>query len=235
MLQDPGMRTKVDLLKSAYRTLVPKFIRKSKPAGKLASFAANLLGHDAMYDTEYYTKGVEGPAARSAGAMTDTILTDFKPKSVVDVGCGTGHLLMVLKDRGCDVFGLEYSEAGLEYCRNRGLDVRKFDLEKDSFQDGRKFDVAVSVEVAEHLPASVADSYVGLLTRLSDRIVFTAAPPGQGGRDHVNEQPPEYWITKFAAHKFEQDHERTNAWRSTWRERDVQDWYHQNLMIFRRA
>ena len=58
--------------------------------------------------------------------------------------------------RGCDVFGFEYSKAALEYCRERKLAVAKFDPEKDVFSDVRTFDVAAGMEVAEHLPATVA-------------------------------------------------------------------------------
>jgi len=229
------MRSRFDLLKKAYRTVVPAFIRKSRPARRVAAMVPRLLGHDNVYDQNYYAKHVDGPAAQSSAAMSETIVNEFHPRSVVDVGCGSGYLLMVLKDRGLDVFGLEYAEAGLEYCRSRGLDVRKFDLENDTFTDVRKFDVAVSVEVAEHLPPKIADSYVDLLTRLADRVVFTAAPPGQGGRDHVNEQPPAYWIEKFAARKFTHDVPVSNAWREQWKTGGVQDWYYKNLMIFRRA
>ena len=232
------MRPNLDLLKKAYRTVVPSFVRKTKTASRIAGaaskIAAGILGHDSVYSPEYYAKHVDAPAAKSADAMSDTIIEEFAPKSVVDVGCGTGYLLMVLKGRGLDTFGLEYSEAGLEYCRNRGLDVRKFDLENDKFTDARRFDVAVSVEVAEHLPAKIADSYVDLLTRFADRIVFTAAPPGQGGRDHVNEQPPEYWIEKFAKRSFVHDVALSNQWKEKWKARGVQDWYHQNLMLFRK-
>ena len=134
------------------------------------------------------------------------------------------------------MFGLEYAEAALKYCQARRLNVEKFNLEKDAFTDNRTFDVAISMEVAEHLPGAAAYCYVGLLTRLSPVIVFTAAPPGQGGTDHVNEQPPSYWILKFQQHGFEHDKELSQRWRENWKAGgDVQGWYHQNLMIFQRA
>jgi hypothetical protein len=114
--------------------------------------------------------------------------------------------------------------------------VAKFDLERDVFNDNRTFDVAVSMEVAEHLPEMVADRYVHLLTRLSQVIVFASAPPGQGGADHVNEQPPSYWISKFQQNAFRHAEELSQSWRESWKAAgDVEDWYHQNLMIFRSA
>jgi SAM-dependent methyltransferase len=124
---------------------------------------------------------VEALAVRSADVMAESIVQEFRPQTVVDVGCGTGALLEALKKRGCaQVFGLEYSDAALTYCRERGLEVRQFDLERDQFCDDRTFDVAISMEVAEHLPARMADTYIDLINQLSDRIVFTAATLGQG-------------------------------------------------------
>ena len=92
------------------------------------------------------------------------------------------------------------------------------------------------MEVAEHLPAMVADRYVDLLTHLSQVIVFTAAPPGQGGDDHVNEQPPSYWISKFQQRGFGYAEELSRRWRESWEAvGDVEGLYHRNLMIFRQT
>jgi hypothetical protein len=109
-------------------------------------------------------------------------------------------------------------------------------LERDVFNDNRTFDVVVSIEVAEHLPGIVADRYVDLLTRLSRVVVFTAAPPGQGGADHVNDQPPSYWVTKFQQRGFEHAEELSHRWRESWKAAgDVESWYYKNLMVFRRV
>ncbi|MFH0341650.1 MAG: class I SAM-dependent methyltransferase [Chromatiales bacterium] len=220
------------MIKNTYRKVVPQSIKQIPLVTKLVE---RLLGHDAVYDMDYYANDVEDPAVRSAGVIADSILLDLQPKTAVDVGCGTGALLKTLQERGCEVFGLEYSEAALEYSRARGLDVLKFDLERDIFKDDRTFDVAISMEVAEHLPQKIADRYVELLTRLSSIVVFTAAPPGQGGLDHVNEQPPSYWFSKFQARDFNHDGDLSERWRNSWKATGVMaDWYYKNLMIFRR-
>ena len=91
----------------------------------------------------------------------------------------TGALLEALRDQGCRVFGLEYADAGLELCRKRGLEVQKFHIGRSALPDNRTFDVAISMEVAEHLPESSADPFVAVLTELSNCIVFTAAHPGR--------------------------------------------------------
>lgn len=224
------MTTVTSLVRSTYTFLVPKFVRRSAFVNWLRP---RLLSHDWIYDADYYKQTIEGPAVRSSGTIAHSIVTEFQAKRVIDVGCGTGALLEALRSRGCEVCGLEYSAVALEYCRSRQLDVEKFDLEHDSVDGRGPFDVAVSMEVAEHLPQSVADRYVSLLTRLSRVIVFTAATPGQGGADHVNEQPPEYWIGKFRQQGFEYAEALTHRWRAGWKAAgDVEAWYHQNLLVF---
>ena len=227
------MTTMMDVGRNLYRTLLPASVRKSAIVAKLKGM---LLGHDGIYNTDFFDRDVEGPAARSAQRIAQSIINDFRVTRVVDVGCGTGALLEALRDMGCEVFGLEYAKAALKYCRARRLNVAKFDLERNIFNDNRTFDIAVSMEVAEHLPETVADRYLDLLTQLSSIVIFTAAPPGQGGTNHVNEQPPSYWIDKYQQRGFEHAEDISKRWRETWKASgDVQSWYYQNLMIFRRT
>lgn len=222
----------IETIKHIYRSLVPERVRHSKTVSKLKS---RLLAHHWIYDSAYYRSTVEGPAARSAPTIAEQIVTALRPRAVLDVGCGTGALLAALRERGCEVYGLEYSDAALRYCRARGLEVSKFNLEKDIFEP-RKFDVAVSMEVAEHLPQEAADRYVFLLTQAAPFVVFTAAPPGQGGIDHVNEQPPSYWIRKFQDRGFQHVADLSKQWADDWKASgNVQGWYCENLMLFRRA
>ena len=229
------MSSIIQISRSIWRAVVPAPMRERSFSRKLKDFAYQVFKRGAVYDADYYDSKVEGPAVRSAVKMSESIIKDLNPNTVVDVGCGTGALLHALKKGGCKVFGLEYSDAGLEYCRRRELDVLKFDIQNDSFNSDQRFDVAVSVEVAEHLPAVVADHYVSLLTSLSNLIVFTAAHLGQGGTDHVNEQPPSYWKAKFHDFGFEFDERLSLGWQETWKASGtVMGWYYENLMVFRK-
>jgi SAM-dependent methyltransferase len=206
------------------KKFVPPFIKDA-----LLAYAP----HDLIYSEDYY-KEVEEAAVIGAGVMSSTIIEQFSPRTVVDVGCGTGALLAAFRDKGCAVRGLEYAEAGLRHCRQRGLDVMKFDIESETPAFDASYDVAISLEVAEHLPASKADRYVGLLCALSPVVICSAAKPGQTGRDHVNLQPQTYWIEKFRDKGHLHDAAEARLLSSRWREARVADWYHENIMVFRK-
>lgn len=191
-----------------------------------------LMNHDDLYGAEYY-ESIDRDALSSAGPIATSILRDFAPKTILDVGCGTGATLAAFAARGVDVTGLEHSNVALRYCRRRGVKCLEYDLESPNPPPiGSRFDLVISMEVAEHLPQHVADRFVDVLTSYGDVIVFTAATPGQGGRDHVNEQPHEYWIAKFSDREFHYASHRSLVWRKEWEEQGAASWYVRNLMLF---
>jgi SAM-dependent methyltransferase len=148
--------------------------------------------------------------------------------SVVDFGCGTGEWLKVARDMGADVVqGVETEFDSIE-----PIDVPVFygDLASDEIDLGRKFDIGICVEVAEHLPSESAKGLVDNIARHCDMVIFSAAVPGQGGVFHVNEQPPKYWSDLFAAKGFVCYDIREEFWENT----KVESWYRQNLLIFER-
>ena len=229
-------------VRSVYHTVLPESVKdwlrdRSNPLnGPFRRIKLTLekgAEHDEVYDATYY-EGVDEVTRRVAGPIATSVMEKFSPKTVVDVGCGSGAVLLAFKEHGVSGIGLEYSEAALDFCRKRSLQVRKFDLEGQIPTDVRA-DVAISTEVAEHLPEAVADRYVDLLCSIADRVVLTAATPGQGGTDHVNEQPNEYWIDKFARRRFSHLEEVTRTWRRAWREQAMSSCYSDNVMVFERA
>ncbi len=140
----------------------------------------------------------------SAERIIAEVLAIAKVESVLDVGCAYGIWLKVWAEFGVsDYLGIDG-----EYVSRSLLLV-----EQDRFQSvdlsrpmalGRKFDLVQSLEVAEHLPASSARTFVETLVGHSlGLVLFSAAPPGQGGEHHVNEQPYEYWRKLFASFGFQ--------------------------------
>lgn len=194
-----------------------------------------LLGsHQYWYNPTYY-KCVESDALRSRETMAESIVSDLRPRRLIDVGCGTGALLDAIRARGVETMGLEYSDAGIELCRQRQLKVNQFNILKDSApKQCLGQDVAISFEVAEHLPESGADRFVDLLCSLAPTVVASAATPGQGGNEHLNEQPRSYWIDKFAARGFRFDEELSSNWSKLWHAKGVAWFYATNVMVFRK-
>ena len=146
---------------------------------------------------------------------------------------GAGTLLAQLKQNGLEVKGLEYSDAGIARCREKGVPVEKFDLETEEAIQGGS-DVTVSFEVAEHLPESMADNYVRVISQFSPVVIMSAATVDQGGLDHVNEQPHEYWIEKMQRQGFDYDAQTSHQVRAEWARKGVASWYVNNTIIFRR-
>jgi SAM-dependent methyltransferase len=165
----------------------------------------------------------------SAQEVVPLILGFLTPASVVDVGCGTGTWLAEFRRRGVsDILGIDgpwidrdVLEIPQERFLQRDLTTR--------LVLGRNFDLAISLEVGEHLPASAARGYVGSLTQLAPVVLFAAAIPGQGGMHHVNEQWPTYWTELFLEHAFQPvDIIRPPLWMNP----RVAFWYRQNLVFF---
>ena len=94
---------------------------------------------------------------------------------------------------------------------------------------GKKCDLVESLEVAEHLPASAASAFIESLVRHGDVVLFSAAAVGQGGHDHINEQPYEYWRDKFLAHDFVLIDYLREAVKDN---RAVEPWYRYNTLLF---
>lgn len=120
------------------------------------------------------------------------------PKSVADVGCGQGAWLSVWRDLGVsDICGLDGDYVDPARLLIPTQNFAAADL-SGAFSLPRRFDLAQSLEVAEHLPPECSGRFVASLCGLSDVVVFSAAQPGQGGEMHVNERRISWWAGQFA-------------------------------------
>lgn len=134
----------------------------------------------------------------SAKKIIRVLLSELPIESVLDVGCGTGAWLNEWRTSGASVHGIDgaYARQTLNLGENEFTSV---DLAAP-VSLGRKWDLVQSLEVAEHLPPGAAINFVRTLTEHSlGLVLFSAAPPGQGGENHINERPLNYWRSLFAA------------------------------------
>lgn len=180
------------------------------------------------YDEDFYHDREDG-ARSSAHAIVPVIHERLAPDSVVDVGCGTGTWLGVFQEQGVSrLVGIEGEWVSSDMFSVAGAELRTADLSQPLEMNGR-FDLAVSIEVAEHLPPSRAGSFVSDLCRLAPVVLFSAAVPLQGGNHHVNEQWPDYWVERFR----DRGYEVVDLIRPLfWDDDRVSVWYRQNSFLF---
>lgn len=180
------------------------------------------------YTKNFYLSYQEG-SRNSAKQIIPIILELLDIKSVVDIGCGIGTWLSVCKDYGInDILGVDGDYVNRDQLLIPQNQFLAFDITKRINID-RRFDMAISLEVGEHLPQKSAEVYVKSLVDLSDVILFSAAIPFQGGENHINCQWPEYWVNLFNNEKYSViDLIRKKVWNKP----SVDHWYSQNAFLF---
>jgi SAM-dependent methyltransferase len=160
--------------------------------------------------------------------IVDCILSVVQPKSVIDVGCGVADFLAQFMNRGIvDVTGVDLAidTALLQIPQER---FTPHDLSKP-FKVARKYDLVVSLETAEHLPESAAETFVDTLVNLGDVVVFSAAVPEQDGFRHINLQWQDYWADRFRARGFVPvDCIRDRIWT----DETIPSFYRQNILMY---
>jgi SAM-dependent methyltransferase len=165
----------------------------------------------------------------SAGCILNILWEYLQPTSALDVGCGIGTWLTALQNRGIkDVRGIDgpWLKTADVVCDRALLQV--CDLEA-RFTLGRKFDLVICLEVAEHLSSAASEQFISNLISHSQAVLFSAAIPFQGGHHHVNEQFLSYWAAHFAKHQFQP----IDVFRGRiWNDLRVMWWLRQNVMLF---
>jgi len=181
-----------------------------------------------LYDDAFFRYIQEG-STRSAQKVVPLVVETLGTKSVLDVGCGAGAWLRQYSHQGiADYLGVDG-----EYVQKESLlipeeNFRAQDITK-SFDLKRGFDLAQCLEVGEHLPTSASETLVENLVRHSSMVLFSAAIPGQGGENHINEQPYEFWRALFRNHGYVPFDFVRPAIRDC---SEVEAWYRHNVMLY---
>lgn len=164
----------------------------------------------------------------SAKEIIPLFLNYFKPSCVLDVGCGLGLWLSVFKEKGCEVFGIDSNYVIKEDLVIDKEDFKSFNL-NEAYYLNKKFDLAISLEVAEHILPQNAEIFIDSLCAHGDLVLFSAAVPGQEGTLHYNEQNNGYWVEKFEKNGYQcVDFLRHMIWNNS----KISWWYRQNILIF---
>lgn len=184
------------------------------------------------YTHDFYGDQAPG-SARSAGVVLPVVFELLQPRSLIDVGCGVGTWARAATDLGVEqVVGVDG-----EYAIGAGLQIPAEAFVAADLANGfpsltQRFDLAMSLEVAEHLPAARSSSFVADLCGLADVVLFSAAVPGQLGTDHITLESQSTWAERFRVHGYEAfDLVRPRIWN----DERVEAFYRQNAIVYVRS
>jgi SAM-dependent methyltransferase len=182
-----------------------------------------------LYSFEYY-KWLQHGSRSSAEEIVPILLEIVQPKNIIDIGCGTGEWLEVFKEHGVEeIFGVDGNWVDKKLLKISEEEFLTHDF-KQPLHINRTFDLAIALEMVQHIHVKDARCFIEFLTKLAPFILFSAPIPYQGGSGiHVNEQWPEYWVTLFSDNRYTPvDFIRKKIWNN---ER-VEWWYAQNMLLF---
>jgi len=150
-------------------------------------------------------------------------------KSICDLGCGPGYWVRAAKRLGIvDALGYDIPLAEGAHRIIEPNELIECDL-SERYEFGRRFDLAVTTEVIEHIPQKKEKNFVDNCCRASDFVLFSGAVPYQGGVGHVNEQWLEHWSALFQRNGFHcHDLFREHFWHDS----RIQYYYRQNTVLF---
>jgi SAM-dependent methyltransferase len=165
----------------------------------------------------------------SARTVAPIVLRHLRPISVLDVGCGAGAWVAAYVEAGArHVTGVDgpyvrRDQLLFDPARFESVDVAS------PFRLGRRYDLVQCLEVAEHLSPAASETLVDNLVAHAPIVLFSAAPPGQGGENHVNERPYSHWRDLFAARGYSLfDFIRPQIQHRA----QVECWYRYNMLLF---
>ena len=153
------------------------------------------MNKEIIYDQEFFNTTHDHIS--SARVILNILFKHYNPKSIVDVGCGSGSWLKVAGEMGVNsLSGIDGKWLKKDMLISNNFELITHELE-EPIPVLPEYDLAISLEVAEHLPESRAESFIGDLCKLSKVVLFSAAIPNQGGDHHINEQWQSYWYGIF--------------------------------------
>ena len=116
-----------------------------------------------------------------------TLLKKLNISSVTDLGCGPGSYVAALRNSGINAYGFDGNPDTKKFDTSGGYCIGPVDI--TSQQSWNETDAAMSIEVAEHIPAHLEAAFLKNLVNSARRlIILTWAVPGQGGEGHACER-----------------------------------------------
>ncbi len=180
------------------------------------------------YSEEFF-EYIERGSIASAKRFTVYLAPLLGVHSVLDVGCGRGAWLREWRHAGADIaHGVDGPYVRRDSLLIPAGDFTAVDL-STTFDLGRRYDLVSSLEVAEHLPRACSETFVSSLVAHADLVLFSAATPGQGGENHINERPLSDWQELFRMKGFEAYDFIRPVFRN---DRTIEPWYRFNSVLY---
>ena len=184
-----------------------------------------------------YTRGyyLGGDAANNSyyEPFARAVVGQFNPKTVADIGCGSGGMSVAFQAQGCTMYPFDGSADSVALLKDKGIAAaRQIDL-TEAKEIPAQTDLCLCLELAEHLPEKYAPHLCRLLAGVAPVLVFTASPPTQGGHLHVNLKEQSYWIALMKDVGLRYDGDAVKVIRANFGIKMLHD-YDTNLMVFRR-
>jgi hypothetical protein len=178
--------------------------------GHLITRIGERIGSESLVYNDWTFAGFHRTAVDIGPTFVDAVITLFpEARRAVDLGAGTGFYVQLMRQRGINAEGYEYSHRARRIAQKLlGLKLNEFDL--PGFSGVRLHaDLCICIEVAEHIPNQHSELLVAACASAADAVIFSAAPPGQAGQGHINLQPPAFWNTLFLKNGMHCDGDKT--------------------------
>lgn len=184
-----------------------------------------------LYPNKFYAQR-ESKTRYAANVILDILFKDLEINSALDLGCGNGVWLSELERRDVSrTLGVD----GPWVPRNLFLsqsDYLEHNFAQEKFIIKERFDLVICLEMFEHIPEERAIELISTISSITDRVLFSAAVPNQGGNGHINEQYLSYWVKLFRDEGF---YLNDTIRPEIWNDRDIPYWYRQNIVVFSRV
>jgi len=161
-----------------------------------------LAAYDRVYSSDRLVREYVNPERVAFYEELAALFAPLAPRSVIDVGCGTGHLLRLTIDRLAAVpervVGVDHSEAGIQRARELFPAARWVVADLHTFQVDERFDLVICTEVLEHLqhPGRAVELLLSLCAH-GGRVAITVPDGAEDSWEgHVN-----FW-DEAAFHRF---------------------------------
>lgn len=183
-----------------------------------------------MYNKRYFDT-IEKAEQVQAETLAEILIEMYNPSSVADVGCATGLYLWPFHINGIETIGFDSADYAVE---NKAVPtVQQADI--TNYLNTKKYDLAICLEVLEHIDNDLAGGVIQNLVNMTDTIIFSAAQPGQKGTGHINCQPKEYWDHQFNMRGYFRNMDEEDLIKQHVQKKDHAQWFIDNLQVFKKG